>query len=117
VEKRRGRKRTLDYQQILIFVAANPTMLHADIAARFKTTKRTICRILCGDGIVGLRRGRPIKLKPGQSDLEYEWEKSLHDAGLGMDRGLRLGSQRILYGYDPRKESPDDDSATSNSSL
>jgi hypothetical protein len=108
----RGRKRKISYEAIVKFAKKNPTMIQADIAAKFGTTQSRISSILCESGIKGIRRGRPLAVRPSQSDEQHKWETILHDAGLGMDRGLRLNKHRILYGYDIRKESLDDGSAT-----
>jgi hypothetical protein len=110
----RGRKRRISYDAVISFAVANPTMLQAEIAIHFGTTQSRISHILCESGIRSLHRGRPLTPKPGQTEEQYKWEKLLHDSGLGMDRGLRLNKKRILYGYDVKKESPDDDSATCN---
>jgi hypothetical protein len=89
-------------------------MLQADIAAHFKTSQSRISAILRDGGVQSVRPGRPLKPRPEQSTEAQKWEKILHDAGLGMDRGLRLHGERILYGYDPIKEALGDGSATSN---
>jgi hypothetical protein len=117
MSKSRGPRRKVNYEKVVAYAAKHPTMLHEAIASHFKTSTRTISRILCGHGVRSLRRGRPPKAKSGQTSEQHKWEKILHDAGLGMDRGLRLATQRILYGYDARKESYGDDSATCNSGL
>jgi hypothetical protein len=108
----RGRKRTICHEAVISYAAAHPTMLQDDIATYFGTTQSRISHILCGVGQHGIHRGRPIKLRPNQTSEEYRWEKVLHDAGLGMDRGLRLSGKRILYGYDIRKEGVEDVSVT-----
>jgi hypothetical protein len=113
----RGRKRKLSYEAILAFAAINPTMLQADIASHFATSQSRISHILREGGVNGIHTGRPLTPKPNQTAEEQKWEKILHDAGLGMDRGLRLHGERILYGYDTLKENQHDGSATSVSSL
>jgi hypothetical protein len=113
----RGRKRKLSYEAVIAFAAANPTMIQAEIANAFATTQSRISHILREGGIHGVHSGRPLKQRPGQSDEEYKWEQILHDAGLGMDRGLRLQNQRILYGYDAAKAALDDSSATCNANY
>jgi hypothetical protein len=87
-------------------------MLQRDIALHFKLTQSRISKILRDAGITGLKRGRPPVVKAGQDEVEAHWERVLHSYGLGVDRGLRLGSHRIVYGYDPRLETEQDDSAT-----
>jgi hypothetical protein len=113
----RGRKRTLSYEAVLAFATTNPTMLQSELAAHFEVSQSRISHILCKAGVHGVHVGRPLKQRSNQSTEEAKWEKVLHDAGLGMERGLRLKGQRILYGYDPLKESTQDGSATCNAAY
>jgi hypothetical protein len=115
IKRKTGPARKFSHEAVVAYAIAHPTMFQAQIAAHFKTTQGRVSLILTSAGLHRRLIGKSPKLKPNQTEVEYEWEKALHDAGLGMDRGLRLGRKRILYGYDAKKESPDDDSATCNS--
>lgn len=108
----RGRKRKVNYEEVVSFAAEHPTMTQAEIAAHFSITQSRVSHILGASGVSTPRRGGPIQMKPSMTEDQFKWEKILHDCGLGMDRGLRVHNKRILYGYDTRKESLDDGSAT-----
>ena len=108
----KGRKRKADYDEVVAYVAANPIMHQSEVATHFGISQCRVSHILAACGVQGIRRGRPLKAKPGQTSEQAQWETILHNAGLGMERGLRLHNQRILYGYDPLKQSHNDDSAT-----
>jgi hypothetical protein len=113
----KGRPRSHNYPDIVTYVAQNPDLSQAAVAKHFGITQSQVSRILCVSGVVvdqHQRRGRNIVRKPGQTDLEHKWESILHQSGLGMDRGLRLHGQRIYYGFDPRKATVLDRSATLN---
>jgi hypothetical protein len=110
---KRGRKRSISHQMVLVYAKKHPDSLQSEIGAHFGISQRSVSRILQQNGQNrGLYRGRPLERKRSQSEDEHYWEKKLHDAGLGMDRGLRLDNQRIFYGYDPAKEESGDESAT-----
>jgi hypothetical protein len=103
--------------QILDFAQANPTLPYRAVAAKFGLSRAVVNVLLISAGIHRPRTGAPPKPKAGQSSEAHDWEKILHAAGLGMDRGLRIKGARILYSYDPRKESFGDRSATCNPDL
>jgi hypothetical protein len=107
-----GRKRKVDYDEVLAYVAANPAMFQSEVAAHFGISQCRVSHICIAAGGKGTRRGRPVRAKDNLTDLENEWEAILHQHGLGMERGLRLNNERILYGYDPLMGSPTDASAT-----
>lgn len=109
----KGRKRKTNYTEVVAYVAANQTMRQGEVAAHFGISQCRVSHILAACGVPRPRRGRPLKARPGQTSEQVKWETILHDAGLGMDRGLRLHNQRILYGFDPLKEGQTDTSATS----
>jgi len=90
-KQRRGQKRTIDYDAVHTYAMANPTLTQDALAAHFGTSQSAISKALCQAGLHRVR-GR----KPKGDD----WEQRLHDAGLGMDRGLRVGNDRIFYGQD-----------------
>ena len=113
----KGRTRTISHSAIVDFAKANPTMVQKEIAAMFATSQSRVSTILGAVGIRGIKRGAPLKPKAWQTSEESQWEKVLHDAGLGMERGLRLKGKRILYGFDPNKESFDDFSATASQQI
>ena len=110
----RGRRRTISYDGVIAYAVKHPLLLQSEIAKVFNTTQSRISYILCQSGVRSPHRGRPLKQRPGQTDEQYRWETMLHNFGLGMDRGLRMEGKRILYGYDPLKERPEDGSATSS---
>lgn len=110
----KGRKRRINYEMIIEFAELHPGMLQDEIASHFETTQSRVSYILCSSGKKGSHRGRPIKLRNGQTEDQFYWEKILHNYGLGLERGMRLNKKRILYGYDVKKESVEDDSATLN---
>ena len=109
-----GRKRKSNHGSVVAFAAANPGMRQSEIATRFGITQSRVSDILRAAGMKGVHRGRPLKPQAGQTTEAQQWENILHDACLGMDRGARIRGSRILYGYDHRKESFEDSSATSN---
>lgn len=113
----KGRKRVVDYDAVIQHSKDNPSATHREIAQLFGTTAWTVGEILRQADIKGLHRGAPIKRKPGMSDDEYQWEKTLHAHGLGMDRGMKVGGKPIYYGYDPRKEKPGDASVACHPTL
>jgi hypothetical protein len=112
----KGGTRKINHSDIVAFAGANPGMRQDEIASKFRVAQSRVSTILASAGVSGIRRGAPVKPKPGQSSEAYQWEKILHDAGLGMDRGLRIKNQRILYGYDHKKETFGDSSATISAS-
>ncbi|MGA9128339.1 MAG: hypothetical protein WB425_09385 [Terracidiphilus sp.] len=89
--QKRGQKRAIDYDAVQSYAMANPTLTQDALAAHFGTTQSAISKALRQAGLHRVR-GR----KPKGDD----WEQRLHDAGLGMDRGLRVGNDRIFYGQD-----------------
>ena len=113
----RGRKSKLNPDAVLKFAVSNPSMRQCEIAAHFGVSQSRVSHILREGGVLALHPGRPIKQRPEQTSEQYEWEKLLHEVGLGMDRGLRLHGKRILYGYDTAKEAPSDNSATIDPSF
>ena len=114
MRNRPGPRRKIDHQAVINFATANPTALQSEIAKHFGTTQSRVSAILRSNGIKGIARGHAPKPKPNLTDEQNQWERILHDAGLGMERGMRLNRKRILYGFDVRKEGLDDGSATSN---
>ncbi len=113
----KGRKRKADYDEVVAYAAANPSLYQAQVAAHFGISPCRVCHILTARGVRGVNRGRALKTKPGHTSEQAQWEAILHDAGLGMERGLRLHNQRILYGYDPLKQRNVDGSATRHSNV
>jgi hypothetical protein len=107
-----GRKRQIDHAAVLTYVAEHPTALQAEVATQFGISQCRVSQICLAAGVQGKRRGRPIKPKANLSPEENEWEAILHAHGLGMERGLRIRNQRILYGYDPLRQSTSDHSST-----
>jgi hypothetical protein len=111
----KGRPRSHNYAEIVAYAAKNPALSQSAIAKHFLITQSMVSRILHVSGVevdTHQRRGRSLVRKSGQTDLEHHWESVLHEAGLGMDRGLRLHGQRIFYGFDPLKATYNDRSAT-----
>jgi hypothetical protein len=111
----KGRPRSHNYAEIVAYVVKNPELSQSAIAKHFGLTQSQVSRILRISGVEvdpHQRRGRSVVRKSGQTDLEHKWESILHQAGLGMDRGLRLHGQRIYYGFDPKKTTYNDRSAT-----
>jgi hypothetical protein len=115
MKKVRGRKRKVQHDAVVKYAKLHPDMFQTDIAAYFGVTQALVSMILRKAGVSGGWIGRPLKRKSGETEEEHEWEKKLHDAGLGMERGTRINKQRVLYGYDPLKESREHESATSDS--
>lgn len=114
---RDGRPRSLNYAAIVAYVAEHPELGQAAIGKHFGITQSQVSRVLRVSGVevdAHLRRGRSLIQKPGQTDTEHKWESILHQAGLGMERGLRLHGKRIFYGFDPLKATCNDRSATLN---
>jgi hypothetical protein len=110
----RGRKRSVSYEAVIEYKQHHPDVFQSVIAKHFGLTQSTVGKILRAAGISGGYRGNRPKCKPGITDLQYQWEIILHDAGLGMDRGCKLNDQRIHYGYDPLRQEEDHSSATSD---
>jgi hypothetical protein len=109
----KGRKRKVNYDEVVAYVAANPTLRQSEIAAHFTISQCRVSHICSAAGVQVIRKGRPIKSDPSLTTQQNEWEAILHAHGLGMERGLRLKGQRILYGYDPVMQRKSDASATS----
>ena len=105
-------ERTSTISEILGYFSSHPTAHKSEVAAHFAISQYRLSQI-CGGAVQWTRGGRPPKARTGETGLQHEWETKLHDFGLGMERGLRIHKQRILYGYDPLKQSRDDGSATS----
>lgn len=100
-------------EQVVIYTKEHPDTLQRDLAIHFCLTQSRVSRIIRDAGLSKpYRSGRPIKRQSGQTDEEFYWESILHAAGLGMDRGMRLGGHRILYGQDPLLSKPEDKSIT-----
>jgi hypothetical protein len=113
-----GQKRKRSYEAIVAYAILYPLLFQSEIAKKFHTSQARVSRILCRGGIRTPHRGGiPIKHRPNQSDEQHKWETLLHDMGLGMDRGLRVGGKRIYYGFDFTKETGDDESSTCNSDF
>ena len=109
---RRGPKRSLSYDDVAQFARENPTMLQRQIADHFHSSQKTVSRILRGAGIATTEKGKhhrngTVRRQRGMTDLEFLWETTLHDFGLGLDRG----ASRLYYGHDYL---PRDASATMN---
>jgi hypothetical protein len=117
VPSKRGRKRTVKYERVVAYAAAHAELSQSDVATHFKITQSRVSYILRAAGVEQIHRGRPISQAPNQTDEQHHWEQILHNAGLGMERGLRLRNQRILYGYDPLRTTREDTSATRNSTC
>jgi hypothetical protein len=110
---KRGRKRIINYQKVVRFAKKHPDMLQKDIGKKFGLTQSQVSSVLRqAKESRRLYRGRVPYRKENQNEDQAYWEKKLHHAGLGMDRGLRINNQRVLYGYDPAKEKKSDTSAT-----
>jgi hypothetical protein len=102
---KRGRKRTICHEKVLEYAKKHPELLEIEIGQVLGISQRSVSRILRQAGIDrSVPRGRSPVPKNNETDEQFYWEKRLHDLGLGMDRGLRINCQRILYGYDPLKE-------------
>jgi hypothetical protein len=108
-----GRKRCINYEEVVRFTNTHPDLSMSDIATHFATTRGWVRHILTSAGVTrNIKRGRPIERTRSQTDEQFYWEQVLHRAGLGMDAGLRIHNKRILYGYDPALEVRCDRSAT-----
>ena len=100
-------------EEVVVYTKKHPDVLQREIAVHFSLTQSRVSRIICSAGLSKpYRSGRPIKRQSGQTDDEFYWESILHAAGLGMDRAMRLGGNRIQYGYDPMLSKPEDRSIT-----
>lgn len=77
-----------------VYAAANPLMLQGAIARHLGITQSQVSRIL---RLAGHRRVRGRK--PSRSPTGSDWELILHNAGLGMDRGLTALGQPLCYGH------------------
>ena len=98
------RKRTLNHEEVVALMTANPTYTSEQIAKLFGAAPGYIRRIRRSAGIVAENHGGiPPKRRHGQTEEEHKWETILCRAGLGMDRGLRLGGKRVFYGHDVRR--------------
>jgi hypothetical protein len=100
-------KRRVDHAAVVEYAKKHPEMLQDEIGEVFGLTQSHVSKILREGGASNPHRARGgavCRRKPGQTRLEYEWEVRLSREGLGMDRGLKIAEQRILYGEDPRKE-------------
>lgn len=111
--KRRGRRPSVNHEKLVRYARLNPSLRQADIGVHFGLSQKQVSRIMRRAGIEGVKRAPYIR-KQGQTDEQFVWEKCLHDANLGMERGLRINNQRIYYAEDPRKEEIGDHSATSD---
>jgi hypothetical protein len=113
MSKKKGRKRRVNHEMVVRYANAHPDMFQSAIAEHFHTTQSRVSHILREASVTRrIYRGRSPEQKSNQTDEQFYWEKVLHDAGLGMDAGLRLNNQRVLYGYDPQKETQRDESVT-----
>ena len=102
-------------EKVVRYTKEHPDVLPRDLAIVFSLTARYVSQIIQDAGLSKpWRSGRSVKRQSGQTDDEFYWESILHAAGLGMDRAMRLGGNRIQYGYDPMLSKPDDRSITSN---
>jgi len=111
----KGRPRSHNYAEIVAYASKNPELPQSAVAKQFGLTQSAVSRILRVSGIEAdphMRRGRSLLRKAGQTDMEHKWDSILHQAGLGMDRGLCLHGKRIFYGFDPLKATHNDRSAT-----
>ncbi len=92
--------RKVAYEEIVTYVTEHPELTLTEIGQHFGLSQGSISRILRkvgqGRGHRG-HGGRRPKRKPGMTDEQALWEQKLHDAGLGVDRGLRIHNKRILY--------------------
>jgi len=96
-----GKKQKVSHAVIVQFTKDHPEMKQSEIGQHFGLSACRISAILRSHGETRYKRGRQVKRKPNESELQHQWEKILHAAGLGMDRGLRIDNKRILYGPNP----------------
>jgi hypothetical protein len=102
-------------EQVVIYTKEHPDTLQRDLALLFSLTQSRVSRIIRDAGLSKpWRSGRPNKRRDDQTNEQFKWETILHNAGLGMDRGMRINGNRIQYGYDPLLSKPEDRSITSN---
>jgi hypothetical protein len=108
------RKRKVNHKAVVKYAQKHPEAVQVAIGKHFGITQGSVGRILRAAGETNTHRGVCHRSTPknGQSKQEFAWEKKLCQLGLGMDRGMRLGRQRIFYGYDPRKQAQLAESAT-----
>lgn len=96
----KGRPRTLNHEEVLVFIRSNPTLTQGEIAKHFSVAQSHVCRIMHAAGMTTENHGGiPPKRRRGQTEEEHYWETLLCRAGLGMDRGLRVAGKRIFYGH------------------
>ena len=91
-----GQKRQLDYDAVLAYSTQHPTLTQDALAEHFGATQSAMSKVLRHAGIQRIRGRKPRR--PEQ--VPNKWERILHDAGLSLDRGLRIGNDRIFYGQD-----------------
>jgi hypothetical protein len=83
------------------YVKEHADMPLTEVGKHFGLSQGSISRIVRAAGQGRGHRGRPLKRRHRETDEQAYWEQRLHDAGLGMDRGLRIRNKRIIYGYNP----------------
>jgi hypothetical protein len=87
-----GQKRQIDYDAVLDYSTQHPTLSQGAIASHFGITQSQASKIMRSAGLHRVRGRKPKRAT--------DWELILHNAGLSMDRGLRVGNDRIYYGQD-----------------
>jgi hypothetical protein len=96
-----GQKQKVNHKFIVLLAQEHPELSQAQIGERFGLSQCRVSAILRSAGQKRYKRGRPLRKKDDESDLQFDWEKVLHAAGLGMDRGLRINNKRLIYQADP----------------
>lgn len=99
-----GKKQKVKHSVIVRYAKRHPELHQKEIGLHFGITQSRVSAILRAAGEYRQKRGRPLVQKTTDSDLQHKWEQILHAAGLGMDRGLRINNQRIIYGPNPLGE-------------
>jgi len=100
-DKKRGRRRTMNHVEVITYAQQHLELFQDAIAKHFGLTQCHVSRILTAAGVdsTAKSQGNHVKLKRNQTRNELYWEKRLLKEGLGMDRGCRIGTQRLLYGH------------------
>jgi hypothetical protein len=102
----------IDHAEVVRYAKQHRELYQWQVGQHFGVPQSRISHILRkANASNSKRRGRAPK-KKGKVSLVDHWEQVLHDWGLGMGRGLRLGNKRILYGYDPLLGTAADESVT-----
>ena len=90
---------TEEVQRITDLFTRHPNLTSYQMAQVLGMTQSAVMRRLrkAGVHLPYKSKGRAPKRKPGQNDSAAFWERTLHDCGLGMGRGVAIGSHHILY--------------------